>query len=213
MAEPDPPTNMVAFIRTTASKKCVEIPYARTVTIGRSHKADLQIMGNGVSSNHVEIKLIEGRNVGTVTVKDVSQNGTGFLRPRQQAHEVIPLPCDSEMIVPWGCGLIVPMRKPGAAKSEPQTLENVIWVELAKPQLRDGHPEFRGRRQISRPRPTTWPSSWPSLPQDVQDVWRHEGIEDVMDLQTFYTSVQELHDHLGKNGIFPAHYESRSPLD
>ena len=50
MAEPDPTTNMVAFLRTADSKKYEEIPYGRTVTIGRSHKADLRIMGGRISS-------------------------------------------------------------------------------------------------------------------------------------------------------------------
>ena len=81
MAEPELTTNMVAFLRTAGSKKYVEIPYGRTVTIGRSHKTDLQVMGDRISSTHVEIRLAEGHNAGSVIVKDVPQNGTGLLRP------------------------------------------------------------------------------------------------------------------------------------
>ena len=38
-------------------------------------------------------------------------------------------------------------------------------------------------------------------------MWQDEGIEDVSDLQTFYTSVHELHEHLGKKGISTTHCE------
>ena len=45
------------------------------------------------------------------------------------------------------------------------------------------------------------------MPEDVQDAWQNEGIEDVSDLQTFYTSVHELYEHLGKKGISTTHCE------
>ena len=205
MAELEPTTDMVAFLRTTDSKKYVEIPCGRNVTIGRSHKADLQIMGDRISSIHVEIKLGEGHNAGSVIVRDVSQNGTGLLRPGQRPHEALALPGDTEMVVPWGSGLVVPMRRPGAGRTELQAMmEKVIWLETPT----SHHPDEerrRGREHITRMRFLTWPSSWTSLPEDVQDVWQDEGIEDVSDLQTFYTSVHEIHQHLGKIGTSTTH--------
>ena len=65
----------------------------------------------------------------------------------------------------------------------------------------------RGREPLKRKRPLTWPSSWTSLPEDVQDVWQNEGIEDVTDPQTLYMSVHELHGHLGEKGISTTHCE------
>ena len=188
MAELEPTTDMVAFLRTTDSKKYVEIPCGRNVTIGRSHKADLQIMGDRISSIHVEIKLGEGHNAGSVIVKDVSQNGTGLLRPSQRPHEALALPGDTEMVVPWGSGLIVPMRRPGAGRAELWAMEKVLWLETPT----SHHPDEerrRGREHLTQKRPLTWPSSWTPLPEDVQDVRQNGGIQDVSDLQTFYTSV------------------------
>ena len=206
MAEPAPTTNMVAFLRTADSKRYVEIPYVRTVTIGRSHKTDLQVMGDRISSTHVEIRLAEGHNAGSVIVKDVSQNGTGLLRPGQRPHEAVALQGDTEMVVPWGSGLVVPMRRPGTGKPELQTMEKVIWLET--PALRRPDAEHqRGQRHPTRSRPSTWPRSWTTLPEDVQDVWQDEGIEDTSGLQTFYMSARELHDHLGKKNISPVHCE------
>ena len=143
----------MAFLRTTDSKKYVEIPYGRTVTIGRSHKADLQIMGDHASSNHAEIKLAEGRNAGTAIVKDVSQNGTGLLRPGQRPHGAAALPGDTGMVVPWGSGLIIPMRKPSAGRTKAQTVEQVI---LLKPDAASP------RRRSSTPRATTSHADAPS---------------------------------------------------
>ena len=139
MAEPDPTTDMKAFLRTDDSKKYVEIPRGRTVTIGRSHKTDFQIPGDRISSTHVEIKFAEGRYAGSIIVKDVSQNGTGLLRPDQRPDDAVPLPGGTEMIVPWGSGLVVPMRRPGAGKPELQAMETIIWLETpASPQPDQG---------------------------------------------------------------------------
>ena len=129
MAELDPTTSMVAFLRTAGSTKYGEIPYGRTVTIGRSQKADLQITGDRISSTHVEFKLAEASNAGSVIVRDVSQNGTGLLRPGQRPNEAVTLPGDTEMVVPWGSGLVVPMRRPSAGRPELQAMEKIIWLE------------------------------------------------------------------------------------
>ena len=180
MAEPDPSTNMVAFIRTTDSKKYVDIPYVRTVTIGRPHKADLQIMGDRISSIHVEIKMAEGRNAGSVIVRDVSQKGTGLLRPGQRPHEAAALPGDTEMVVLSGSGLVVPMRRPSAGRNELQVMEKIIWLETPTSHHPDKE-QRRGQEHPMRKRPPTLPTSWTSLPEDVQDVWQDEGIEDVAD--------------------------------
>ena len=112
------------------------------MTIGRSHKADFQIMGDRISSTHVEIKLGEGHNTGSVIVRDVSQNGTGLLRPGQQPHEAVALSADTEMVIPWGSGLVVPMRRRGADRTEPQTMEKVIWLETPT----SHQPDEEGRR-------------------------------------------------------------------
>ena len=154
MAELEPTTDMVAFLRTADSKKYVEIPYGRTVTIGRSRKADPQIMGDRISSTHVEIKLGEGHNAGSIIVRDVSQNGTGLLRPGQRPHEALALPGDTEMVVPWGSGLVVPMRRPGAGRTELQAMEKVIWLETPT----SHHPDEerrRGREHLMRKHPLT----------------------------------------------------------
>ena len=154
MAELEPTTDMVAFLRTADSKKYVEIPYGRTVTIGRSRKADPQIMGDRISSTHVEIKLGEGHNAGSIIVRDVSQNGTGLLRPGQRPHEALALPGDTEMVVPWGSGLVVLMRRPGAGRTELQAMEKVIWLETPT----SHHPDEerrRGREHLMRKHPLT----------------------------------------------------------
>ena len=151
MAEPEPTTDMVAFLRTTGSKKYVEIPYGRTVTIGRSHKADLQIMGVRNSSTHLEIKRGEGHNAGSVIVRDVSQNGTGRLWPGQRPHEALAFPGDTEMVVPWGSGLVVPMRRPGASRTELQAMEKVIWLETPT-SLHPDEERRRGREHLTRKR-------------------------------------------------------------
>ena len=129
MAEPDPTNDMRAFLRTADSKKYVEIPQGRTVTIGRSQKTDLQIPGDRISSTHVEIKVAVGRHDGSIIVKDVSLNGTGLLRPDQEPHDAVALPGATEVIVPTGSGLLVPMRRPGTTKPELQDMETVIWIE------------------------------------------------------------------------------------
>ena len=204
MAEPDPTNDMRAFLRTADSKKHVEIPQGRTVTIGRSQKTDLQIPGDRISSTHVEISVAVGRHDGSIIVKDVSLNGTGLLRPDQEPHDAVALPSGTEMIVPTGSGLLVPMRRPGMTKPELQDMETVIWIQAPTPS-RPGEGGQRGQELPRRERPPTWPTSWATLPPDVQDVWQDEGIEDVSDLQTFYTSGRELRGHLGKRGIPPAH--------
>ena len=202
MAEPDPTNDMKAFLRTADSKKYVEIPQGRTVTMGRSQKTDLQIPGDRISSTHVEIKVAVGRHDGSIIVKDVSLNGTGLLRPDQEPHDAVALPSGTEMIVPTGSGLLVPMRRPGTTKPELQDMETVIWIQAPTPS-RPGEGGQRGQELPRRERPPTWPTSWATLPPDVQDVWQDEGIEDVSDLQTFYTSGRELREHLGKRGITP----------
>ena len=102
MAEPDPPTDMAAFIRTADSKTYVEIPRGKTVTIGRSHKADLHTDGIGVSSIHVEVKLDNDRNTDHVLVKDVSINGTGLGQPGQDPGEASELPRHVHTKIAWG---------------------------------------------------------------------------------------------------------------
>ena len=152
MAELEPTTDMVAFLRTTGSKKYVQIPHGRTVAIGCFHKADFQIMGDRISSIHVEIKLGEGHNAGSVIVRDVSQNGTGLLRPGQRPHEALALPGDTEMVVPWGSGLVVPMRRPSASRTEIQAMGKVIWLETPTSHQPDEE-RRRGRERLKRKRP------------------------------------------------------------
>ena len=64
MAEPDPTTNMKASLQTDDSKKYVDTPHGRTVTIGRSQKTDLQIPGDRISSTHVEINWPRAATLG-----------------------------------------------------------------------------------------------------------------------------------------------------
>ena len=187
---------MAASIQNADSKTYVEIPRGKTVTIGRSQKADLHTVGMGVSSIHVEVTLANEPDTDHVLVKDVSVNGTGLVQPGQDPCRATELPHDINTIVPWGCGLIIPLRKPGATRHEPHRLRDVLWLHAgvaAPPAMK------------TRARPSTWPTTWSALPTDVQDAWQNEGIEDVTDLQTFYTSVQDLHAHLTDKGVNADH--------
>jgi hypothetical protein len=175
-------------------KTFLELPPQGTLTVGRSHKADYRIDGVGVSGIHIEIE--RGPDPTTITVKDVSLNGTGILAPAADPETATPLHRNS-ITVQMGTGVLLPHRTPGC--TTPRQPADVLW--LGQPP--EGSPAGRPRHAQGGPPPraslpSTWPAKWMDLSQSVQHLWMREGIEGPMDLSGTYTSEKDLTEELRK---------------
>ena len=173
--------------------------YGGKIKVGRSFRADFQLTDTGASNAHLEVSV--GRNPGELTILDVSQNGTGVILPGGGPDDVIPLTKGEPTSVPIGSGFLAPLRKVGGETK--RDVGEVLWVRTARQPEPGVGPEPAGAAlptKETRERPRTWPKSWASLPQTVQDVWMREGIEDAQDLKSFYTSTDELRGELQAQG-------------
>ena len=151
--------------------------------------------------------LRRGTNAQSATIfmaTDVSQNGTGVVSEGRPATEASPMPRKVPVILPEGSGLLIPMRASGQYRQGEGP--HVLWLRAT-----DHHPiQEAVNNQLaptpsSRTTPSTWPTSWASLPDDIRRIWIDEGIESLDDLKPFYTSSEELHTELAKVGVSQPH--------
>ena len=200
MAEIKEITNMNTAFVVNGKTTLVAVPYTGNMTIGRSHRADFRIEGMGVSNLHVHLR--KGKNTSGEAVfmaTDVSQNGTGVLHHGQPEGEAAPMPRGLPILLTDGSGLIIPMRASSGDRAE--NAPQILW-------LRHMH-QSPGASQEAAPtcppapatRPSSWPKSWASLPEHIQQTWIAEGIENASDLRSFYTSRENLHEELEKIGV------------
>ena len=68
---------MELIFRMAGKPTFMRLPSKSTLSVGRSHNADYQIEGVRVSAYHVQITA--GPDPATITITDVSQNGTGLV--------------------------------------------------------------------------------------------------------------------------------------
>ena len=177
----------------------LRLPSQGTLSVGRSSTTDCQVEGLRVSAVHVQIT--EGPNPMTITVIDVSQNGTGLV-----AHSATPVTATllhrASAIVEVGTGILLPMEHPVSIVQK--TVDDVLWLEI------QGQPEHGHRDlpqpaplplQAPQPTPATWPSKWATLHQSVKNLWVREDIRNPMDLAGSYTSEKDFTEELEKAGV------------
>ena len=178
----------------------VHLPPNGIYTVGRSHKADFKIEGNGVSNTHLTIS--SGPTPQMVSVTDTSQNGVGVVPPGGRADEAATLQKGITTSVPLDAGLLIPMRLPGGSASMRDAA--VLWIlrPADLPIATQVDREMQPPRPLLRqpPRPPTWPSKWMSLANSIQDLWEKEGICTPMDLDASYTSEADLRAELAGVG-------------
>ena len=99
---------------------------------------------------------------------------------------------------------MIPMRTSGQHRHGEGP--RVLWLRATDhspvQETLDNH---MAQKPSSRSPPSTWPTSWASLPDDVKSNWIDEGIETLEDLRSFYTSSEELHAELTKVGVPQPH--------
>ena len=183
----------------------VHVPYKEEMTIGRSTRADYRIQGMGVSNFHVYLK--RGKNAQGATIfmaTDVSLNGTGVVSEGRPATEASPMPRQVLVILPEGSGLLIPMRASGQHRQGEGP--HVLWLRATDHlPVQETVDNQRAQTPSSRSPPSTWSTSWASLPDDVKRIWTEQGIESLEDLKCFYTSSEQLHAELTKMGVPQPH--------
>ena len=205
MAEIKEITNKNTTFHMGEQSTLVHVPHKGEMTIGRSHRADYRIEGMGVSNFHVNLKRGKDAQGATIFMAtDVSQNGTGMINEGQPLTEASPMPRQIPVILTEGSGLVIPMRTPGQHRHAEGP--HVLWLRATAELLA----QKPSNDQVtptppSIKTPSAWPTSWTSLPDDVQQHWIDEGIESLDDLRSFYTSPVELHAELTKVGVPEAH--------
>ena len=114
------------------------------------------------------------------------------------------MPRQIPVILTEGSGLVIPMHTPGQHRHAEGP--HVLWLRATAELLA----QKPSNDQVtptppSIKTPSAWPTSWTSLPDDVQRHWIDEGIESLDDLRSFYTSPEELHAELTKVGVPEEH--------
>ena len=108
------------------------------------------------------------------------------------------------VILPEGSGLLIPMRASGQHRQGEGP--HVLWLRATDhPPVQETVGNQSAQTPSSRSPPSTWPTSWASLPDDVKSIWTEEGIESLEDPKSFYTSSGELHAELAKAGVPQPH--------
>ena len=189
MAETQPHEKAKLTFRNGAEVRTFSVGPHQTVTVGRSSKADYQVEDTAVSLIHAKVALEAHGGRARLAITDTSTNGTAVIPPGMGATAAAPIPRGQTIGAPVGSGLMVPAERPVGL---PQRGSTVLWIEV------EAQPERKPRRDHSailpvkdrRPRPSTWPRAWASLPDSVLDIWEREGIEDALDLAGFYTSPE-----------------------
>ena len=205
MAEIKEITNMNTTFHMDEQSTLVHVPHMGEMTIGRSPRADYRIEGMGVSNFHVNLKRGKDAQGATIFMAtDVSQNGTGLVNEGRPLTEASPMPRQIPVILTEGSGLLIPMRMPGQHRGGEGP--HVLWLRAAEHlPIREASNNQVAPTPSSSKAPSTWPTSWASLPDDVQRHWIDEGIESLDDLKSFYTSPEELHAELTKVGVPEQH--------
>ena len=205
MAEIKEATNMNTAFHMAEQRTLVHVPDQEEMTIGRSTRADFRIESMGVSSFHVYLKRGKDTQGATIFMAtDVSLNGTGMVREGRPATEASPMPRQIPVALPEGSGLLIPMRSSGQQRHGDGP--HVLWLRATdRPPAQETVDNQNAKTPASRSPPSTWPTSWASLPNDVKSIWIDEGIETLEDLKSFYTSSDELHAELAKMGVTQLH--------
>lgn len=190
---------MELIFRMAGKPTLMRLPSKSTLSVGRSHNADYQIEGVRVSAYHVQITA--GPDPATITITDVSQNGTGLVA-RGTTPATATMLHQASTTVGVGTGILLPMEQPGSIGQ--RTMEDVLWLEAHEQP--DQGPRDPPRPatlplQDPEPTPTTWPNKWMTLAQSVRELWMREGIRTPMDLVGCYTSEQDLTEELVKANV------------
>ena len=177
----------------------MRLPSKGTLSVGRSQNADYRIEGVRVSAHHVQITV--GPDSETITITDISQNGTGIVA-RGTTPTTATMLHQASTTVGVGAGLLLPTEQPGSIGQ--RAMDDVLWLEAyeePRQGLRDPPRPATLPLQDPVPTPATWPNKWKTLAQSVQDLWMREGILTAMDLAGCYTSEQELTEELVKANV------------
>ncbi len=176
----------------------VVIPERETFTVGRSHRADYRVDGNGVSNMHTDLTYHAKEN--RITITDRSQNGTGVIPRGGSPGDAVPVDKGVPTPLRLGSGLLIPMKLVGGEQARGEN--EVVWIEeTRRATQRTGSTTADLLARAQPQRPPTWPRAWAALDPDVQSLWVEEGIEDAQDLSAFYTSEAEVKAHLEEKGI------------
>ena len=169
------------------------------LSVGRSQSTDYQVDGLRVSAVHV--KITEGPDPTTLTVTDVSHNGTGLVA-RGTTPAAATMLHRATTTVKVGTGILLPVEQPGGATQ--RTVGDVLWIETREQpdrERRESPPLAPLPLQAARPTPATWPSKWATLAQGIKDLWVREDIRTPMDLAGCYTSEDDLNEELAKANV------------
>ena len=163
--------------------------------MGRSHRADYQISGTGVSNIHLEVAL--GTRPDETMMRGISQNGAGVVRPGGTPRDAICLQEGEGTAVKIGSGILAPMSR------TERGVDEILWMEVEGKGERfqeepvGGYPTATGGRGEA----AYLAKCMGTLPQKVQDIWLRGRIEDARDLRGFDISAAELKAELGKEGV------------
>ena len=114
------------------------------------------------------------------------------------------MPRQIPVVLPEGSGLLIPMRSSGQQRHGDGP--HVLWLRATdRPPVQETVDNQNAKTPTSRSTPSTWPTSWAPLPNDVKSIWIDEGIETLEGLKSFYTSSDELHAELAKVGVPQLH--------
>ncbi|CAK8999988.1 unnamed protein product [Durusdinium trenchii] len=106
-------------------------PEKKAITVGRAPKSDVVCTLSGISWNHLELRLPQAPASGYLLVKDLSMNGTGLrLTPSQPIQKV---PKESELQLPNGGAISVPVRKPKKKEAEEHDVIQQSFVLKLEP--------------------------------------------------------------------------------
>ena len=103
---------MELIFRKGSNATPLRLPSHGALSVGRSQNTDYQVDGLRVSAVHV--KITEGPDPTTLTVTDVSHNGTGLVARGTTPAEATMLHRASTT-VKMGTGILLPVEQPGGA--------------------------------------------------------------------------------------------------
>ena len=133
---------MEVTLRKGATATRLKLVPDQAVKLGRHYQAHYVLTDTSASNAHVELAMKVGPSGDQLLVaKDTSLNGTGLVLSGGGVDDATPMTRGEWTEIPWGGGLLIPMRRVNIAMA-PKDEREVLWVE------REGRP--RG----DRPEPT-----------------------------------------------------------
>ena len=122
-------------------------PEKKVITVGRAPKSDVICTLSGISWNHAEIRLPDDPSCGYLLAKDLSMNGTGLRNHPSDPSQKVPK--DSEMQLPNGGVISVPVRKPKSKGKEDQEVFQQSFVLKLEPYSGNELPQKQVAEQVT----------------------------------------------------------------